>query len=73
MVEIFIDSDFITLGQFLKFSCIVSSGGEVKYFLENNVIFVNEIEENRRGKKLFPGDLVKINEKIFAIKASDGR
>lgn len=72
MVEILIESDYITLGQFLKFSNVVSSGGEVKFFLENNVVFVNEIEENRRGKKLFSGDLVKINNKIFIIKNCNG-
>lgn len=72
MVEILIESDYITLGQFLKFSNVVFSGGEVKFFLENNVVFVNEIEENRRGKKLFSGDLVKINNKIFIIKNCNG-
>lgn len=68
MQKIIINSEHITLGQFLKFTNLISSGGEVKYFLENNVVFVNEIPENRRGKKLFPGDLVKVNDKIFEIK-----
>ncbi len=68
MQKIIINSEYITLGQFLKFTNLISSGGEVKYFLENNVVFVNEIPENRRGKKLFPGDLVKVNGKIFEIK-----
>lgn len=68
MQKIIINSEYITLGQFLKFTNLISSGGEVKYFLENNVVFANEIPENRRGKKLFPGDLVKVNDKIFEIK-----
>lgn len=68
MVEILIETEFITLGQFLKYLSLVSSGGEVKFFLENNDVFVNEIMEKRRGKKLFSGDFVQINEKNFIIK-----
>ena len=61
MIKIQIHSEWITLGQFLKFSGIIYSGGEVKNFLENNKVIVNEIEEKRRGKKLFSGDLIMIN------------
>ena len=41
MKEIKIDSEFITLGQFLKFADLVSSGGEVRAFLAENEISVN--------------------------------
>ena len=58
----------ITLGQFLKFSGLIYSGGEVKIYLEENTVFVNEIEEKRRGKKLFSGDLVEINGQKFVVK-----
>ena len=61
MIKIQIHSEWITLGQFIKFSGIIYSGGEVKNFLENNKVIVNEIEEKRRGKKLFSGDLIMIN------------
>ena len=52
MIEITIFKEPITLGQFLKFSGLISTGGEVKNFLEESTIFVNNITENRRGKKL---------------------
>ena len=68
MVEIVIHSEPITLGQFLKFSGLIYSGGEVKIYLEENTVFVNEIEEKRRGKKLFSGDLVEINGQKFVVK-----
>lgn len=68
MVEIKIYSEPLTLGQFLKFSGLIYSGGEVKMFLENNSVFVNEIPENRRGKKLFSGDLIRINDQKFILK-----
>ena len=41
---------------------------ELKIYLEENTVFVNEIEEKRRGKKLFSGDLVEINGQKFVVK-----
>lgn len=67
MVEIKIHSEPITLGQFLKFSGIIYSGGECKNFLEESEIYVNKISENRRGKKLFSGDLVEINGEKYLL------
>lgn len=69
MKEIKIFTDYITLGQFLKFIGVVSTGGEIKSFLAENVVFVNENEENRRGKKLFPGDYVVVLGQKYIIKA----
>ena len=68
MIEITIFKEPITLGQFLKFSGLISTGGEVKNFLKESTIFVNNITENRRGKKLFSGDLIEINGQNFKIK-----
>ena len=65
--EVKIDSEFITLGQFLKFVDLVSSGGEVRDFLAENKITVNSEIENRRGKKLFRNDLVCINDEQYKI------
>ena len=62
-----IKSDFITLGQFLKFADIINNGGEAKTFLENNKILVNDEEENRRGRKLRNNDKVIVNEVCFLI------
>lgn len=60
MEKIEIRSEFITLGQFLKFADLISSGGMVKFALEKYTIYVNDILENRRGKKLYPGDKILI-------------
>ncbi|MFO7968900.1 MAG: S4 domain-containing protein YaaA [Candidatus Izemoplasmatales bacterium] len=67
MKEIIIKTEYITLGQFLKHISIVSSGGEVKFFLKNNKIFVNSENENRRGKKLYPGDKITILNEDYKI------
>jgi ribosome-associated protein len=58
MEKIAISSEFITLGQFLKFINVIPSGGMVKHMLETLTINVNDIPENRRGKKLYPGDKI---------------
>lgn len=60
MEIIHIHSDVITLGQFLKFADIIPSGGMVKFVLQEYEIFVNDVKENRRGRKLHPGDKVMI-------------
>lgn len=58
MKKIEISTEYITLGQFLKFADIVSSGGMVKPALQELTIYVNDILEARRGKKLYPGDKI---------------
>lgn len=68
MVEIMIHSEPITLGQFIKFLGLIYSGGEAKIFLEENNVIVNKNSENRRGKKLFSGDLIEINGQKYVLK-----
>ena len=67
MKEVKIDSEFITLGQFLKCIDLVSSGGEVREFLTDSKITVNGETENRRGKKLYRNDLICINDEQYKI------
>lgn len=67
MSKIAIKTEYITLSQFLKLSNIVNSGGEAKIFLQDNKIYVNEEKENRKGKKLYKGDHIKIDNKDFEI------
>ena len=60
--EVFITSEYITLGQFLKFENIIESGGNVKFFLEEIPVYINNERDNRRGRKLYPGDVIVIDE-----------
>lgn len=62
-----ITTEYITLQQFLKFSGIAQTGGEAKILVKEKEIFVNGEPENRRGKKLYPGDEVKIDGKTFIV------
>jgi len=53
--------EYITLGQFLKKQSFISSGGEAKQFLLDNIVLVNGEREERRGRKLYPGDVVNMD------------
>ena len=57
----------ITLGQLLKHENFVSSGGEVKHRIHEFLILVNGEPDNRRGRKLYSGDRVEIDGKLFEI------
>ena len=59
--------DYLTLNVLLKITGIISTGGQAKYYLQENEVYVNDILENRRGRKLYPGDLVKIEGVIYKV------
>ena len=52
--EIKIVTEYIELQQLLKKIDLISSGGEAKIFLSTNVVLVDGVNENRRGRKLYP-------------------
>jgi S4 domain protein YaaA len=58
--KIMINTEFITLGQFLKLADVIQSGGMAKWFLGENDIFINGEQDQRRGRKLRVGDKVMI-------------
>lgn len=60
MKEIKIDTDYITLGQFLKLAEVIQSGGMAKWFLSEYDVFINGEQDQRRGRKLHTGDKIKI-------------
>jgi ribosome-associated protein len=62
-----ITTEYITLQQFLKFCGIAQTGGEAKIFVKEKEIYVNDVKENRRGRKLYPGDKVKVDGKTFEV------
>lgn len=66
-MEIKISTPYIKLGQFLKHASLISTGGETKIFLNDNPIEVNGLHVNQRGKKLYPGDMVKIKDTVYII------
>jgi len=67
MKEVKIKTEYITLGQLIKYLSLVGSGGEVKFFIMESQILLNEEPENRRGKKIYPNDVVEINNQTYRI------
>lgn len=53
-------SEYMTLGQLLKVTGAIQSGGEAKLYLQDNKVTVNAQPESRRGKKLRAGDQINI-------------
>ena len=62
------DEEYITLNVLLKLADIISTGGMAKIFLKENTVLVNREEENRRGRKLYRGDVVEVDNKAFIVK-----
>lgn len=58
--KIMIDTDTITLGQFLKLADIIQSGGMAKWFLSEHDVFINGEQDQRRGRKLKAADKIEI-------------
>lgn len=68
MKNIGISTEYITLGQFLKLAECIGTGGEVKHFLQEKSVQVNDEPENRRGRKLRVGDRIEVEDNgLFTI------
>jgi ribosome-associated protein len=52
----------MTLGQALKASDLVGSGGEAKVVIQAGEVRVNGEVETRRGRKLEEGDVVEVGD-----------
>lgn len=62
MEEIKIDTDYITLGKFLKLVNAIDSGGQAKIFLAEYEVYINDEQDNRRGRKLYSDDRIQIED-----------
>lgn len=67
MKKVKITSEFIKLDQFLKWADVTSSGVEAKYLVQDGEVTVNGEPEERRGRKLYPGDTVEVMGKKFIV------
>ncbi|SFL22900.1 ribosome-associated protein [Lachnospiraceae bacterium KH1T2] len=59
--------EFIKLGQLLKACDLVSSGVEAKIVILDGNVYVNGEVCLMRGKKIHPGDIVKLNENEIKV------
>ena len=58
MRELKLKGDYITLGQLLKAESLDSDGVEAKERIKAGEALVNGEVDDRRGRKLYPGDVV---------------
>jgi ribosome-associated protein len=69
MNNIEIKTEFIKLDQLLKFSGLTSTGGHSKNVIMDGEVLVNGEVCLMRGKKIFPNDVVSIdNNEIKVVK-----
>ncbi len=69
--KIVLKSDYMTLGQVLKEVNVISSGGQAKWYLAENTVFVDGEPENRRGRKLYDGMMIEIPDEGTFFMAKD--
>jgi ribosome-associated protein len=62
-----ITTDYIKLDSLLKGVNVVGSGGEAKIVITEGQVEVNGEKENRRGRKLYPGDRVAFGGHEFIV------
>jgi len=66
-MKIKIDSEFIKLDSLLKLSGIVPTGGAAKIFIQDGEVKVNGEVCTMRGKKIRPGDKVKLFDEEIVV------
>ena len=62
--NIAITTDLITMDKLLKFSGVADSGGKAFLMVEDGIIKLNGKLVTEKRKKVFPGDVVNIDEQI---------
>ena len=67
MEEIRIRDEFIKLGQLLKLADLVQDGVEAKYVITDGLVKVNGEMDDRRGRKVYEGDVVTYDGKEIKV------
>lgn len=62
MKSIKITTEFIKLDQLLKLAQICYTGGHAKILIQEGKVKVNDSEEFQRGKKIYKGDVIKVED-----------
>lgn len=67
VTKITIATETIKLDQFLKWASLVGTGGQAKFFITRGDVQVNGQVETKRGRVLYPGDLVTFQNNNYEI------
>ncbi|MCX6045085.1 MAG: S4 domain-containing protein YaaA [Chloroflexi bacterium] len=63
--------EYIKLDQFLKLAQVVQTGGHAKLLIQAGGVLVNGEVETRRGRKLYPGDVVEVDGEELHVASDD--
>lgn len=69
METINLRDEFIKLGQALKLAGLVETGVDAKFAIQEGLVKVNGEVEERRGRKLYDGDIVEFEGQQIKIEA----
>ncbi|WP_293982780.1 RNA-binding S4 domain-containing protein [uncultured Clostridium sp.] len=67
MNKIKIETEIIKLDAFMKYAAIVCSGSEAKFYIQDEMVKVNNEICTQRGKKLKVGDIVTFEGEDYEI------
>ncbi len=70
-MKIVIKGNEIRIGQLLKKINMISTGGQAKFFLENNVVKIDGRVPGGRGAKVRVGDTLWINDEVYQVVSED--
>ena len=65
--KIKITTEVIKLDALLKFASLTGSGGEAKQLIQDGMVLVNGEVCTMRGKKIRPGDTVKLGDNEVTV------
>ena len=68
ITEVSIGGEMIRLGQFLKYSGLLDSGGDAKEVVIDGFVKVNDEVDRRRGRQLHDGDLVTFEGRTVRVR-----
>lgn len=66
-MKIVISDEYIKLGQLLKKINVISTGGEAKHYIMNNIIKINGKIPEGRGTKVKAGATLWINDDLYQV------
>lgn len=65
-------TEYITLESFLKVQGMAETGGRAKLMITSGLISVNGRVDNRRGRKLRQGDVIKLDDLEMEVQFEEG-
>ena len=66
-MEIKIRDEFMKLGQALKLAGVVEDGVEAKYAIQDGLVQVNGEVDQRRGRKVYEGDVITFEDQEIKV------